>query len=84
MTLTTTDTRKLAHLLRRAGFGARPSEWTEYARLGVAGTGTVKLTSRRAQKSSIDVSVPRSWRKRRRGASAIDVSASRKEVWRSD
>ena len=38
MTLTTTDTRRLAHLLRRAGFGARPSEWTEYAKLGVAGT----------------------------------------------
>ncbi len=38
MTLTPTDTRKLAHLLRRAGFGARPSEWTEYAKLGVAGT----------------------------------------------
>ncbi len=38
MTLTTTDSRKLAHLLRRAGFGARPSEWTEYAKLGIAGT----------------------------------------------
>jgi len=38
MTLNPTDTRKLGHLLRRAGFGARPAEWTEYARLGVAGT----------------------------------------------
>ena len=28
----------MAHLLRRAGFGARPEEWTAYARLGVAGT----------------------------------------------
>ena len=37
MTLNPTDTRKLAHLLRRAGFGARPSEWADYARLGVAG-----------------------------------------------
>jgi len=38
MTLTTTDSRKLAHLLRRAGFGARPSEWAEYAKLGIVGT----------------------------------------------
>jgi len=38
MTLNPTDTRKLAHLLRRAGFGARPDEWTDYAKLGVAGT----------------------------------------------
>lgn len=35
---TTSDTRNLAHLLRRAGFGARPSEWTDYTKLGVAGT----------------------------------------------
>lgn len=32
------ERRKLAHLLRRAGFGARPDEWDDYARLGVAGT----------------------------------------------
>ena len=32
------DTRNLAHLLRRAGFGARPAEWTAYANLGLAGT----------------------------------------------
>ncbi len=32
------DTRNLAHLLRRAGFGARPAEWTAYAKLGLAGT----------------------------------------------
>ena len=38
MTLSTTDTRKMAHLLRRAGFGARPTEWTDYAKRGVAGT----------------------------------------------
>jgi len=38
MTLNPTDTRKLGHLLRRAGFGARPAEWTEYAKLGVAAT----------------------------------------------
>jgi hypothetical protein len=38
MTLSTMETRKLAHLLRRAGFGARPDEWTAYAKLGVAGT----------------------------------------------
>ena len=32
------ETRKLAHLLRRAGFGARPGEWAAYTKLGVAGT----------------------------------------------
>jgi len=37
MTLPSTDTRKLGHLLRRAGFGARPAEWTDYAKMGVAG-----------------------------------------------
>ena len=38
MSLSRNDTHKLAHLLRRAGFGARPQEWTAYAALGVAGT----------------------------------------------
>jgi hypothetical protein len=38
MTLSTTDTRKMGHLLRRAGFGARPDEWSDYAKRGVAGT----------------------------------------------
>ncbi len=38
MTLPTDQSRRLAHLLRRAGFGARPGEWTAYAKLGVAGT----------------------------------------------
>jgi uncharacterized protein (DUF1800 family) len=38
MTLPTDQSRRLAHLLRRAGFGARPDEWTAYAKLGVAGT----------------------------------------------
>ena len=38
MTHSSTDTRNLAHLLRRTGFGARPSEWTAYAKLGLAGT----------------------------------------------
>ena len=33
-----TDTRNLAHLLRRGGFGARPDEWTAYSKLGIAGT----------------------------------------------
>ncbi len=37
MALSADDNAKLAHLLRRAGFGARPSEWAEYAALGVAG-----------------------------------------------
>ncbi len=32
------DTRNLAHLLRRAGFGARPAEWTAYSNLGLSGT----------------------------------------------
>lgn len=38
MTHSFTDTRNLAHLLRRAGFGARPAEWTAYSNLGLAGT----------------------------------------------
>ena len=38
MTLNPNETRKLGHLLRRAGFGARPAEWTQYAKLGVAET----------------------------------------------
>ncbi len=29
---------QIAHLLRRAGFGASPAEWTFYSRLGLAGT----------------------------------------------
>ena len=32
------DDVKLAHLLRRAGFGARPDEWQAWRKLGVAGT----------------------------------------------
>jgi len=39
---TSAERSQLAHLLRRAGFGARPSEWREYLQLGVAGT-TQKL-----------------------------------------
>lgn len=38
MALSTAERSQLAHLLRRAGFGARPDEWEEYSRLGVAGT----------------------------------------------
>lgn len=38
MALSSDERRKLAHLLRRAGFGARPSEWEEYSRLGLAET----------------------------------------------
>ena len=30
-----TNSRQLSHLLRRAGFGARPAEWTEYAKMGI-------------------------------------------------
>ena len=37
-TRTLADTRSLAHLLRRAGFGARPAEWTAYANMGLAAT----------------------------------------------
>ncbi len=29
------DPQRLGHLLRRAGFGARPDEWTAYAKMGV-------------------------------------------------
>lgn len=38
MSQTPEETRRLAHLLRRAGFGARPDEWSAYVKLGVAGT----------------------------------------------
>ncbi len=38
MAHTAADTRNLAHLLRRAGFGARPTEWAAYTKLGVAET----------------------------------------------
>jgi uncharacterized protein (DUF1800 family) len=31
------EAKKLAHLLRRAGFGARPQEWDEWRKKGVAG-----------------------------------------------
>ncbi len=37
MALPSAERRQLAHLLRRAGFGARPDEWEEYARLGLDG-----------------------------------------------
>lgn len=47
MSLTPDDTRRLAHLLRRAGFGARPDEWRAYAKLGVAGTTDVLLQPER-------------------------------------
>jgi uncharacterized protein (DUF1800 family) len=33
-----TDDQKLRHLLRRAGFGASPSELTDYQKLGLSGT----------------------------------------------
>ena len=36
MALPTDDRRRLGHLLRRAGFGARPDEWTHYRKLGIA------------------------------------------------
>ena len=38
MSLPLDQSHHLSHLLRRAGFGARPDEWTAYAKLGVAGT----------------------------------------------
>lgn len=38
MALPSDEKRKLAHLLRRAGFGVRPDEWDEYMRLGLAAT----------------------------------------------
>lgn len=38
MTPTSEESNRLAHLLRRAGFGARPAEWTKYSALGLAGT----------------------------------------------
>ena len=36
--LTQDETQRLAHLLRRAGFGARPDEWAAYSKMGVART----------------------------------------------
>jgi len=38
VTHSSAETRNLAHLLRRTGFGARPSEWTAYSKLGLVGT----------------------------------------------
>ena len=43
MAITTTETIRLAHLLRRAGFGTRPADWETYAALGVAGTTSLLL-----------------------------------------
>jgi uncharacterized protein (DUF1800 family) len=42
MPLSSDERNKLAHLVRRASFGARPDEWDEYTRLGLAAT-TQKL-----------------------------------------
>jgi len=38
MALPSAENARLAHLLRRAGFGARPAEWAAYTRLGLAGS----------------------------------------------
>ena len=38
MALTRDEEIKLAHLLRRAGFGARPDEWQEYSAMGIDAT----------------------------------------------
>ncbi|MEO7719440.1 MAG: DUF1800 domain-containing protein, partial [Capsulimonas sp.] len=48
MALSQIETAKMGHLLRRAGFGARPEEWETYARLGVAGTTDALLHPERA------------------------------------
>ncbi|WP_119320327.1 DUF1800 domain-containing protein [Capsulimonas corticalis] len=48
MALSQIESAKLGHLLRRAGFGARPEEWDAYARLGVAGTTDALLHPERA------------------------------------
>ncbi len=37
MTHSAADTHRLAHLLRRAGFGARGPEWAAYSKMGLAG-----------------------------------------------
>ncbi len=42
---------QLAHLLRRAGFGASPREWAEFSKLGVAGTTEVLLHPERVEDS---------------------------------
>jgi uncharacterized protein (DUF1800 family) len=38
MALSPAERSSLAHLLRRAGFGATPGEWQEYSQLGIKGT----------------------------------------------
>jgi len=38
MAIPSDDRRRLGHLIRRAGFGARPDEWAHYQKLGVAAT----------------------------------------------
>jgi uncharacterized protein (DUF1800 family) len=38
MALSPTERSSLAHLLRRAGFGATPDQWQEYSQLGIKGT----------------------------------------------
>jgi uncharacterized protein (DUF1800 family) len=38
MALSPTERSSLAHLLRRAGFGATPGQWQEYSQLGIKGT----------------------------------------------
>ena len=40
---------QIAHLLRRAGFGASPAEWEAYSRLGLAGATDVLLHPERAE-----------------------------------
>ena len=38
MALTPEERTKLAHFVRRTGFGARPGEWDEYTRIGLDAT----------------------------------------------
>lgn len=55
MALSREDARKLAHLMRRAGFGTRPKEWDDYAKLGVAGTTEILLHPERVPDHLKDV-----------------------------
>ncbi len=51
MAVSTSEAKKLAHLLRRAGFGSRPSEWAEWQKLGLAGTTEALLNPERTPDS---------------------------------
>ncbi len=50
-TSSTAEAKKLAHLLRRAGFGARPAEWAQWQKLGLANATEALLNPERTPDS---------------------------------